>query len=58
LTLPEYLKANDVFIGTIEEFNEIDPTLGSWIIETGCEYIGCILLRDVDNYPVGILGFM
>lgn len=58
LTLPEYLKNNEVFIGTIEEFKNLDPTLGEWFIETDCEYVACTLLRDADNYPVGILGFM
>lgn len=58
LTLPDYLKKHDVYIGHISDFANIDHTLYEWYLNHGTEYVACILLKDPEGFPVGILGFM
>lgn len=58
LSLPLYLKNHELYIGTIEDFANIDKTLYEWYSQHGTKYVACVLLRDNSGAPSGILGFM
>ena len=57
ITLPEYLKTHNKFIGTVEQIKTIDSVLYHRFKANNIQYIACILLWDVSGRPSGILGF-
>lgn len=56
LRLPNYLRSNTLFIGSIEDFKNIDHTLYDSFIKCGTKYIAFINLTDTSGNPVGVFG--
>lgn len=56
VNLPYYLKEHDIFIGSLEELNNIDPTLCTQFKKNNISYIACTVIRDNSNYPIGVFG--
>lgn len=56
LDLPFYLKENDLFIGSMNELESIDPVLHSQLVNKNVDYLACILIRNEYGEPHGIFG--
>lgn len=56
LDLPFYLKENDLFIGSMNELESIDPVLHSQLVNKNVDYLACVLIRNEYGEPHGIFG--
>lgn len=56
LDLPFYLKENDLFIGSMDELERIDPVLHSQLLNKNVDYLACVLIRNEYGEPYGIFG--
>jgi hypothetical protein len=56
LKLPNYLKQHSLFIGTVEEFKDVDRTLYDMFKPKGTRYIAAANLIDSYGHSVGIFG--
>ena len=56
LDLPFYLKENDLFIGTMNVLQSIDPVLHSQLVNKNVDYLACVLIRNEYGEPHGIFG--
>lgn len=56
LDLPFYLKENDLFIGSMDELECIDPVLHSQLLNKNVDYLACVLIRNEYGEPYGIFG--
>lgn len=56
LDLPFYLKENDLFIGSMNELERIDPVLHSQLLNKNVDWLACVLIRNEYGEPYGIFG--
>lgn len=56
LNLPYYLKEHEIFIGSLEELDKIDPTLCTQFEKNNVQYLACTVIRDSSGYPIGVFG--
>lgn len=56
LNLPYYLQENEIFIGDLDQLNEIDHVLCSQLEKNEVKYLACTLVRDNSGYPIGVFG--
>lgn len=56
INLPYYLREKEIFIGSLEELNAIDPTLCTQFEKNGVKYLACTVIKDSSGYPIGVFG--
>lgn len=56
LSLPYYLKEHDMFIGDLNQVDEIDHTFKTQLEKSNIQYLACTLIRDSSGYIIGIFG--
>ena len=56
LNLPYYLMEHEMFIGDTASLQELDHVLYTQFVKNKISYIACTVIRDSNNYPIGIFG--
>ena len=56
INLPYYLRENEFFIGDLNQLNSIDPSLCIQFDKNNIKYIACVVIRDQNEYPIGVFG--